>query len=374
MLILVIILFVLIVFTQYVPLYFAHQQITFDANYRQELLEDEDFKDSMKRRRYVPLHFLPTVRWHTNFDTLEGSSNCFSVPTLVTAQNTGTFDCTAVCNDERAVYFYVAPNDIFIVNGNRLMSGGYCSMNSIPRNCNSETSLILHSVNQWTCIAEDPRYFAGEGNLIQVAGRQHSDDILPEDINKIVLWDNLLNRQVNPVVNTFRYSWDDKLENGNRRFEIKCDALDMRHNQMFLNPLNNIECLPNVCTSVQWVNRNVRPNFETGICDCGNVNTTRVQHIDENDNTSKCAAIINRLDTNRRAYSFRVECLSLDTPVNEYRVNKLLCPPDIFNQNTDFAFTFTLDGIIPLSGNGIHEPTTRLWEDTRSRIEWKNER
>nr|AAN77187.1 unknown [Choristoneura fumiferana granulovirus] len=148
----------------------------------------------------------------------------------------------------------------------------------------------------------------------------------------------------------------------------------MRHNQMFLNPLNNIECLPNVCTSVQWVNRNVRPNFETGICDCGNVNTTRVQHIDENDNTSKCAAIINRLDTNRRAYSFRVECLSLDTPVNEYRVNKLLCPPDIFNQNTDFAFTFTLDGIIPLSGNGIHEPTTRLWEDTRSRIEWKNER
>lgn len=374
MLILIIITFVLLIFLLYLPLYFAHQQIVDDGKERQNLLADQDFQNNMKQRRYSPLHVLPTFRWHNNFDTLEGSSNCFSVPTLVTSNNTGTFDCAAVCNDYRAVYFYVGPNDLFIVNGSRLISGGYCTMNSVPRNCNSETSLILHSVNQWTCIAEDPRYFAGEGNLIQIAGRQHGNQILPEDVDKIILWDNEFNRPVNPVVNTFRYSWEDKMADGRRRFEVKCDALDLRHNQMFLNPLNHIECLPNVCTSVQWVHRDVKPIFENGVCDCGDVNTTRVQHINQNDNTSKCASIINRLDETQRDYNFRVECLSLDTPIGEYQENKLLCPPDIFNQNTDFAFTFTLNGVVPLSGNGIHEPTTTLWKDTRNRIQWKDDR
>lgn len=224
---------------------------------------------------------------------------------------------------------------MYIVNGERLSSGGYCTMNSVPRNCNSETSLILYSVNQWTCIAEDPRYFAGEGNLIQVAGRQHSDEILSSDINKIVLWDNRLDRQVNPAVNTFRSSWDERLEDGRRRFEVRCGALDKNYNQMFLNPYNEIECLPNVCTSTQWIHRDVKPNFEKGICECGASNVTRVEHIDQNDPSSKCAGVTNRLNKEEREFNFRVECLSLDTLVSEFNENKLLCPPSLFNQNTD---------------------------------------
>nr|QGY99290.1 PIF-1 [Cydia pomonella granulovirus] len=370
MLILTIILFVLFLFLHYLPLYHAHQQIHYETVARNQLLDDDDYRESMHRRRYAPLHTLPTVRWHSNFDTIGGS--CFSVPTLVTTSNTGTFDCTAVCNDERAVYFFVNPHDKFIVNGARLVSGGYCTVNSVPRHCNSETSLIMHSVNQWTCIAEDPRFYAGEGNLIQVAGRQHSDEVLPEEMDKIVLWDNVTGAPVNPVVNTFRYSWDDRMEDGSRRFEVKCGALDQRHNEMFLNPYNEIECLPNVCTSVQWAHRDVKPVFDGGVCDCGDVNMTRVEHIDVNDRSSKCAAIVNRLDGVERSYSFRVDCLSLDTPITEFAENKLLCPPEIFNQNTDFAYTFTLHGVVPLSGNGIDEPTTGLWRDTRNRVVWNS--
>nr|AUF81988.1 per os infectivity factor-2 [Cryptophlebia leucotreta granulovirus] len=370
--IIVVILFVLLLSLCYLPLFNAHQKIYNEKVERVEILNNEEFKEIVYRRRYAPLHTLPTVKWHSNFDTLEGSSNCFSVPILVTTTNTGTFDCGAVCKDERALYFFVTPHDKFVVNGVLLPSGGYCTMNSVPRNCNSETSLIIFSVNQWTCIAEDPRYFAGEGNLIQVAGRQHSSHISPEQIDKVVLWDNLMNRVVNPVVNTFRYSWDDVLEDGNRRFEVKCDALDLKHNEMFLNPFNKIECLPNVCTSVNWAHRDVKPNFEIGVCECGNVNITRVQHIDENDASSKCAAIINRLNKNERNYNFRVECLSMDTPITEFKYDKLLCPPEIFTQNTDFAYTFSLNGVIPLSGNGIDEPTTRLWKDTQNRILWNS--
>lgn len=346
----------------------AHKQVYEEKTVRNDALNDENFREAMRRRRYAPLHTLPTVTWHSNFDTLENSSSCFSVPTLVTATNTGTFDCSAVCNDNRAVYFFVNINDMYIVNGTKLMSGGYCTMNSVPRNCNSETSLIFYSVNQWTCIADDPRYFAGESNVMQIVGRQHSEHILPEDISKIVLWDNLLDQEVNPFTNTFRYSWDDKLNDGRRRFTVRCNALDIRHNLMFLNPYNDIECLPNVCTSVQWAHRSIRPNFETGVCDCGDVNTTRVEHIDQNDPTSKCASITNRLID--RDYNFRVECLSLDTPITEYQPNKVLCPPQIFNQNTDNAFTFTIHGVLPLSGNGIDEPTTALWQDTKNRVIW----
>ncbi|ACZ63526.1 PIF2 [Pieris rapae granulovirus Wuhan] len=365
-----VILSVLFIFILYVPLHLTYTQIYQEKTKRDIILNDDDLRKSMQNRRYAPLHTLPTVRWHSNFDTLEGSSSCFSVPTLVTTTNTGTFDCSAVCNDKRAAYFFVNTNDMYIVNGERLSSGGYCTMNSVPRNCNSETSLILYSVNQWTCIAEDPRYFAGEGNLIQVAGRQHSDEILSSDINKIVLWDNRLNRQVNPAVNTFRNSWDERLEDGRRRFEVRCGALDKNHNQMFLNPYNEIECLPNVCTSTQWIHRDVKPNFEKGICECGASNVTRVEHVDQNDPSSKCAGVTNRLNKEEREFNFRVECLSLDTPVSEFNKNKLLCPPSLFNQNTDFAYHFTLKGVIPLSGNGIDEPTTSLWKDTRNRVAW----
>ncbi|QOD40004.1 pif-2 [Matsumuraeses phaseoli granulovirus] len=372
MIYLLIILFVLLLFLTYLPLQKTYEQIYNDKIERIALMENQDFRDSLQARRYSPLHVLPAVKWHSNFDTIEGSSNCFSVPTLVTTINTGTFNCNAVCNDDRAVYFFVNPSDMFVVNGTRLISGGYCTMNSVPRNCNSETSLIIHSVNQWTCIAEDPRYYAGEGNLMQIAGRQHSDHILPEDIDKIVLYDNLLDRRVDPMTNTFRHSWDDIMESGQRRFEVKCDALDIKHNQMFVNPYNAIECLPNVCTSVQWAHRNVVPDFKEGVCDCGDFNTTRVQHIEENDPSSQCASIVNRMNRNERSYSFRVDCLSMDTPIAQFKDTKLLCPPYMFNQNTDFAYTFTLNGVIPLSGNGIHEPTTRLYTDTRNRVSWND--
>ncbi|AIS92042.1 per os infectivity factor 2 [Erinnyis ello granulovirus] len=371
---LLLIVVVVLVALLYTPLINTHTQLKVEADERNMLLNDDEFKHTIQNRHYTPLHVLPTVRWHSNFNTLNNTTSCFSVPTLVTATNTGTFDCGAVCNDNRAVYFFVNPNDNYIVNGVRLMSGGYCTMNSVPRNCNHETSLIFYSVNQWTCIAEDPRYFAGEGNLVQIAGRQHSESILSEEMDKIVLWDNQLNRQVNPVMNTFRYSWDERMSDNRRRFEIKCDALDIRHNLMFNNPLNPIECLPNVCTPVQWVHRNVKPIYETGVCDCGDFNVTRVQHINDNDPSSLCAAIVNRLNVTNKQYSFRVECLSLDTPITLFSKDKLLCPPEIFNQNTDFAFTFTLNGVVPLSGNGINEPTTQLWNDTRSRVDWNDTR
>ncbi|AGQ20283.1 pif-2 [Clostera anastomosis granulovirus A] len=374
MLFLFLILFVLYIFVTYLPLHNAHATMTRDAADRNALLLDKDFRESVRRRRYAPLHTLPNLKWHNTLDTIEGSSSCFSLPTLVTLENVGTFDCTAVCNDDRALYFYVHPHDKYVVNGSMLMSGGYCTMNSVPRNCNGETSLVLHSVNQWTCIAEDPRYFAGEGNLEQVAGRQHIDQVLSEEVDKIVLWDRKLNRRVNPVMNTFRSDWDELMDDGERRFEVRCDALDVRHNLMFVNPLNEIECLPNVCTSVQWVHRDVRPAFDTGVCDCGDISTTRVQHIDEGDLGSRCASIVNRLNRDDREYYFRVDCLSMDTPITEYGEDKLMCPPEVFNQNTDYAYTFRMRGVIPLSGNGIDEPTTRLWRDTRSRVVWNNVR
>lgn len=365
-------LIVLLLFALIAPFKQTFDAIRADTEERAALLNDEEYREYMRQRRYAPLHTLPALRWHSNFDTLDDNASCFSVPTLVTVLNDTHYDCSAVCNDERAVYFFVDDTDKFIVNGVRLARGGYCTTNAVPRNCNKDTSLIMHSVNQWTCIAEDPRVFAGVGNVIQIAGKQHSRDILASDLDKIVLWDNLLNRRVNPLVNSMRRTWDDKMEDGRWRFEVRCDARDSRFNQMFVNPYNRLECLPNVCTFVNHVHNSVKPNFRTGECDCGDVNQSRVQHVVEDDPRSKCAAIVDRLDTVTNAYNFRVDCLSLDTPVSEFAENKLLCPPEIFNINTDFAYTFSLRGVIPRSGNGIHEPTARLWRDTQTRVRWND--
>lgn len=362
-------LFVLLLYLILRPLQNAYLAIQREAGERQELLADEEFRRQMRERRYVPLHVLPTVRWEANFDTIEGSSQCFDAPTLVTAQDTGTFDCATICNDHRAGYFFVAPHDRYMVNGVLLPSGGYCTTNSFPRRCNSETSIALFSVNQWLCIAEDPRFFAGEGNIVQQAGRQHITRILPTTVQQNVLWDNLQNRVVNPTVNTFRRTWDEMLPANRRRFEVRCGALDDRSNQMFLNPLNPIECLPNVCALSTGMHRDVRPNFEAGTCECGDINITRVRHADPNDPSSPCVGIVDELDRENNTYQFRVPCLALDTPIGAFSRDNFLCP-NTFNANTDFAFAFVLTGVIPMSGNGIYEPTHRLFNDTKDRIPW----
>lgn len=345
-----------------------------EAEERNVMLNDEAFRDELRQRRYVPLHVLPNVRWEANFDTLEGSAICFEMPTLVTAQDTGTFDCATICNDSRAAYFFVRPNDRIIVNGVLLMSGGYCTTNSLPRRCNNETSLVMHSLNQWLCIAEDPRFFAGEGNMILQAGRQHADRIDPTTIGNIVLWDKFLTRVVNPSVNNFRRTWDDTMPDGSRRFEVRCNSLDVNRNQMFLNPYNPIECLPNVCTNVRFMHRDVKPDFERGTCDCGDFDITRVKHIDPSDESSMCASIIDEMDLEHESYHFRVPCVALDTPVTMFNQNMFLCPGGGFNNNTDFAFRFTLTGVYSRSGNGIDEPTYRFYQDTNTRLNWMDTR
>ncbi|AAS82695.1 ORF43 [Agrotis segetum granulovirus] len=360
----------------YRPLQLGHHAIRQHAFFREEILNDEDLRETVRRRRYAPLHTLPNVKWDTNFNTLEGSNKCFNTPTLVTVDKIDNYNCAEICDNERAVYFFVEPHDRYVVDGQMLISGGYCTTNSLPRRCNAQTSLILQSANQWSCIAEDPRFFAGANNSIQQAGRQHINMIPSYQIEHLTLWDNELNRIVNPFVNNFRRTWDDLMQDGRRRFEVKCNALDVNYNQTFNNPLNPIECLPNVCSDVRYIHRDVHPDFEFGLCDCGDYERTRVRNLDFNP-TSKCASIVDITATQEQTHNFennisqfRVECMSLDTPITLYSPDKPLCPPEIFNSNTDFAYTFLLRGTRGLSQNGMEEPTFRLWTDTKTRINW----
>lgn len=143
---------------------------------------------------------------------------------------------------------------------------------------------------------------------------------------------------------------------------------------MFVNPLNPLECLPNVCTNVSNVHTSVRPVFETGECDCGDEAVTRVTHIVPGDRTSMCASIIDGLDKSTASYRYRVECVNLYTSILNYSNNKLLCPSDTFDSNTDAAFAFEVPGSYPLSRNGINEPTYRFYLDTRSRVNYNDVR
>ncbi|ABF50357.1 pif-2 [Antheraea pernyi nucleopolyhedrovirus] len=359
------------------PFYQAYQHINHAQRYYNSTLTDrmEYIEAVMRRRHYVPMEALPSVRFDTNLGTLAGESiKCMSMPTYVSEIDLPLFDCSAVCENSAAVYFFVGEGDTFVINGHRLPVGGYCTTNSVPRDCNRETSVVLMSLNQWTCIAEDPRYFAGTGNMTQLAGRQHFDRILPGQSDRNVLFDRLMGREVNIARNTFRRSWDELLEDGSRRFEMRCNARDINSNLMFLNPLNPLECLPNVCTNVSHVHSSVRPNFETGECECGDEAVTRVRHVVPGDRTSVCASIVDGLDTSTASHRFRVECLNTYTPVDRFSGNKLLCPSDTFDSNTDAAFAFEVPGSYPLSGNGLDEPTHRLFLDARSRVQFNDVR
>ncbi|AXS67775.1 pif2 [Cryptophlebia peltastica nucleopolyhedrovirus] len=361
----------------YKPLYDAYTKIKETQTHYNATVDDRiDYMETvLKHRRFVPLHVLPNVIFNTNLGTLnEGDVKCLSVPMYVGIYDTPNFDCTALCDNPSAVYFYVNEYDKFVINGDLLPRGGYCTTSSVPRNCNRETSVILHSLNQWSCIAEDPRYFAGPQNMTQVAGRQHADKILPGQVDKNVLTDRLLGTEVDVSKNTFRSHWDELLDDGTRRFEMRCNAKDNHNNQMFLNPFNLIECLPNVCTNVNNVHPSVRPIFETGECDCGDSNITRLTHIIPGDRTSMCASVVDGFNRDSMSHQFRVECVNMDMLLSEFSSTKPLCPPDTFTQNTDNAFLFELPGSFPFSGNGIDEPTYRVYMETRNRINYNTTR
>nr|WUR10730.1 pif2 [Calliteara abietis nucleopolyhedrovirus] len=361
-------------FLLYLPLYETHAQIEKAQDEYNDTVDERIayIEGVLKSRHYVPLENLPYINFNTNLGTInEGDVKCLSVPIYVSATEMPHFDCATLCDNPAAVYFFVGEHDKFVVNGQLLPRGGYCSTNSVPRNCNRETSVVLHSLNQWSCIAEDPRYFAGPQNMTQVAGRQHFDKIAPGQSARNVLFDRLLGLEVDVSRNTFRSHWDETLEDGERRFVMRCDALDDHNNRMFVNPLNPIECLPNVCTNVQFVHPDVRPNFETGECDCGDFGVTRVTHTVPGDRSSMCASIVDGFDRELMSHQFRVECTNLNMPVDKYSRLMLLCPGNTFTQNTDNAFTFVLPGSFPLSGNGLDEPTHRLYLNTRSRINYR---
>nr|AMO27787.1 PIF-2 [Lymantria dispar multiple nucleopolyhedrovirus]QDE14974.1 pif-2 [Lymantria dispar multiple nucleopolyhedrovirus] len=373
MYLLLVVLSVIFLYIIFKPLHGAHARIR-DAQAAYDAALDERvdlIADALRRRRYVPMERLPRVNFNTNLGTLnEGELKCMSTPVFVSAFDTPTFDCAHLCDNPTAQYFYVGAGDKFVVGDQLLEQGGYCTTSSVPRNCNRETSVVLQSLNQWTCIAEDPRYFAGPQNMSQVAGRQHAARIAPGQIERNVLFDRLLGAPVDVSRNTFRSHWDELLADGTRRFEMRCDALDDHYNRMFVNPLNPIECLPNVCTKVNYAHPDVRPNFETGECECGDFGVTRVTHMDPNDRASVCVGIVDAFNADALSHEFRVDCISLDTPIDEFDASKPLCPGTAFIQNTDAAYTFTLPGTFPISITGFHEPPHRFYMDTRSRVDY----
>ncbi|AYN44987.1 pif-2 [Alphabaculovirus alterspexiguae] len=363
-------------FLLYKPMYDAHAKIKIlQTEYNDTVDQRIDYmKNILQRRRFVPLSALPTIDFNTNLGTInEGEVKCLSMPIYVSSVNAPNYDCSLICDNPSAAYFFVDEYDKFIVNGQMLVRGGYCTTSSVPRNCNRETSLILHSLNQWTCIAEDPRYFSGPQNVYQVAGRQHTRFIAPNQARNNVLFDRLLGVEVDINRNTFRSSWDELMSDGSgRRFQMRCNALDNNNNRMILNPFNPIECLPNVCTNVMYVAPGVGPNFETGECECGDFNVTRVRHVVPNDPTSMCAAITDTFDTDSMSFQFRTECMNLDMPIEKYNTKMLWCPSEIFNINTDNAYTFTVPGSFPLSEDGNREMTWRFIMDNKQRITFES--
>nr|QNH90859.1 pif-2 [Mamestra configurata nucleopolyhedrovirus A] len=362
---------IIFLFLLYKPVYDAHAQIKRAQLEYNETVDDRIayMEQILRRRRYVPLSALPHIQFNTNLGTInEGELKCLSMPVFVGFNNTPNYDCATLCDNPAAAYFYVSDYDKFVINGQMLIRGGYCTTSSVPRNCNRETSVIVHSLNQWTCIAEDPRYYAGPQNMSQVAGRQHAQQIAPGQVSRNVLFDRLLGTNVDVARNTFRSHWDELMPDGTRRFEMRCNALDNKYNTMFVNPLNPIECLPNVCTNVSSVTDGVRPNFETGECECGDFNQTRVRHIVPGDRTSMCAAVTDTYDPRTFSLQFRVDCVSFDMPFELYSRDMLWCNDTIFNVNTDNAELFTVPGSFPRSGNGIDEVTWRFMMDIRDRV------
>lgn len=358
-------------------LYTVYDVVNVQKEYVNTIEENvENIATTLANSRYVPLENLPNININNSFDYATVENKCFSAPVRVTNVESSSFDCSSICDTEASTYFFINENDIFVVNGSQLSSGGYCTTTSLPTKCNRETSIVLYSVNTWSCIAEDPRFFAGEANSVQIAGRQHSHMILPGYEQYNILYDKLLENEVDITRNTFRSSWDELMDDGTRRFVVICNALDINYNLMFVNPYNEIECLPNVCTNVQYAHTDVRPDFVNGICDCGDYDETRMINVTSDDPTSLCASIVNEADYDNNVYKIRTDCLKMTDNVSKLEISgvRLFCPPDIFNTTGDAANQVEIKGFACRTENGRDELTYRQEADFGSRLTYLYDR
>lgn len=256
------------------------------------------------------------------------ANSCSRFPVRI--HENGTInDCIRTCANSSASILHVKDGDSIIWNNSQQLQGGtYCTVSDVPE-CNMKTTNALLTINSVICKSKFPELVGGRtGNTIVAC----NNSLIYDPRN--VLWDYKYNKPFNAFT-TIINDTDELLFNNEFRFRCKFDGQDIMKNNYIEHPKNRFQPIRNYCASqVYKASKLVKTKYDEHFnytCDCGNVENTRVQHIDPNDDKSLCinTEITNKIEVIsgvKKQMSLSYHCFTMNSPLEEV-AKYPPCPP-----------------------------------------------
>lgn len=252
----------------------------------------------------------------TNVNVAKAAS-CAESP--INIGSVGTLDdCIRLCANSNTKILDITDHDEMYYNSTQLKRGKNCIIGERPQ-CDVQNTIILMTANSIVCKPKFPNIIAGPlGTTIIACNNKIIND--PQNI----LWDYKYNVKYDPLNSTIT-SEDELLSDNNFRFRCKFNGLDERNNKYQQHPYNRLHPVKNYCASLIYgAHPDVKTIYDveknTLICECGDVNETRVRNLIENDKSSQCSDKIVSVQTlfkEKKELSLVQKCFNLFSPITD---------------------------------------------------------
>lgn len=169
-------------------------------------------------------------------------------------------DCAAVCHvsSEDVVSYAYLENTANVIGGRKKLKSGAWCLPTKAASCNTNTAIVVYSLNGWTCLPTSDAFSGEGGNRIAVCDGTLYDNALK------VRYKNFI-----PANLTFTNLYEDKLSDGRYRFTCPSDLTDDIRNHYLESPYNRFHLLRNWCLSdVPFGRRTSQPDSEFTQCFC----------------------------------------------------------------------------------------------------------
>lgn len=277
---------------------------------------------------------IPIININSPNTQISTANRCQSSPLFLGSSHDFTdTNCVQTCLNKDAKMFYVEEDHTIYFNNNRLTSGSYCTLTKRPE-CNMHSSIALMTINSVECSSRFPNIYGGEYGTTIVACNNKA--INNQDN---ILWDNLTNTPVDPWT-TIISDENERLDDGNYRFECKFNGLDEKMNKFIPHPRNRFHPIKNYCASLLYnAHPDVKTVFEkdTFKCDCGNEQETRVKNLYPENFQSPCSSktfSTKNIDKSKQLITIPYSCFNMFSPITDVLKMQPCSEENFTNRNT----------------------------------------
>ncbi len=293
---------------------------------------------------------LPVVKYTTNNLEIDHMQKCQEGPVYL-GPNTSidyTQMCFNTCGSGGSV---VLVDDVaqYFFNNVQLNKGAWCVIKNA--NCNMRTGYVTAGINQAVCRTKYPNMFGGsEASTIVACNNEFYPD------TQSVLWDNLMNERVDPFTVNMTNE-NETLPDGTYRFTCRYGN-DENLNPYLPHPLNRFQPIQDPCNkSIFAASAEVTAVVdESGWrCECGDFESTRVQHKTPGDPKSTCTACL--YEHTENTYKVPFDCYTLNSPFTAL-YNKTMCNIEKYTRQGNLCETVTFKISEIIDSKMLPVPTT----------------